>query len=51
MVTRLIREERCEFLHNRAVEARPYVERVTLLFELILTGYIFWRFVFVFNSK
>ncbi|VDD87170.1 unnamed protein product [Enterobius vermicularis] len=31
MVTRLIREERCEFLHNRAVEARPYVERLLQL--------------------
>ncbi|VDN60002.1 unnamed protein product [Dracunculus medinensis] len=28
MVTRLIREERCEFSHNRAVEVRPYFERL-----------------------
>lgn len=28
IVTRLVREERAEFQWNRAVEARPYVERV-----------------------
>lgn len=31
MTTRLFREERCEFKYNRAVECRPYVERVSIL--------------------
>jgi len=30
MVNKVVREERCEFLHNRAVEARQYLERVIL---------------------
>lgn len=29
MATRLFREERCEFKHNRAEELRPYAERVS----------------------
>jgi hypothetical protein len=29
IVTRLVREERCEFKFNRAEEARPYMERVS----------------------
>lgn len=28
MVNRLVREERCEFRHNRAVECRAYMERL-----------------------
>ncbi|KAH7691325.1 Protein MRPL-17, partial [Aphelenchoides avenae] len=28
MVTRLVREERCEFKHNKAEECRPYMERL-----------------------
>uniref|UniRef100_A0A0N5AI39 Large ribosomal subunit protein bL17m n=1 Tax=Syphacia muris TaxID=451379 RepID=A0A0N5AI39_9BILA len=31
IVTNLIREERCELLYNRAVEARPYMERLLQL--------------------
>ena len=30
MVNRLVREERCEFRHNRAVECRAYMERVSI---------------------
>ena len=29
LVTRLVREERCEFKYNRAEELRPYIERVS----------------------
>ncbi|CAD5221853.1 unnamed protein product [Bursaphelenchus xylophilus] len=31
MITQLVREERVEFKHNRAVEARPYAERLIQL--------------------
>ncbi|KAI6210416.1 39S ribosomal protein L17, mitochondrial [Aphelenchoides besseyi] len=31
MTTQLVREERCEFKYNRAVELRPYIERLIQL--------------------
>jgi hypothetical protein len=37
MVTRLMREERCEFKYNRAEECRQYMERVSNNLNLIIS--------------
>ena len=41
IVTRTVREERVELKWNRAVEARPYVERVCTVFNEFLVKNIF----------
>jgi ribosomal protein L17 len=36
MITRLFREERCEFKYNRAEECRQYAERVSIFEKHLL---------------